>query len=218
MAVDAVVAHCQQPTAATAAPAQSNLSTKTRHLANAVRWANRKIRTAAASNGECAGMGATLVAAWLNGECLSIVNIGDSRAYILRGGALRQLTKDHSLAAERVRRGLITRQESATTPSQNVLLQALGMSDKIDVQAEDVPVQTGDVVLLCTDGLTHMVPDPEIAGALCVCDDAQTATDRLVMLASEHGGDDNITAVVLRIEDHQTGILNRLRRMWGSAA
>jgi len=220
MAVDAVVTHCQQATAGPNSSLQSHsrLSAKTRHLANAVRWANRKIRTAATGHSAYFGMGATLVAAWLNGECLSIVNVGDSRAYMLRAGALKQLTRDHSLAAERARRGITTKQEAATSTLQNVLLQALGVNDKIDVEAEDVSLQPGDVVLLCTDGLTHMVSDAEIAAALVTCENAQRAADRLVELASTHGGKDNITAVVLRIDHNANGLLSRLCGLWGSAA
>ena len=122
------------------------------------------------------------------------------------------------MAAERVRRGLATEHDSVTSPLQNVLLQALGVSDKIDVEAEEVLLQQGDVVLLCTDGLTHMVTDGEIAAALGACEHAQDATDRLVTLASTHGGKDNITAVVLRIEAGGNGLLDRLRRRWGSMA
>jgi protein phosphatase len=217
MAVEAVITHCQQPTMARTLSFQSksHLSAKTQQLVNAVRWANRKIRSAASDNPAYSGMGATLVAAWLNGNCLSVANVGDSRAYILRDGAFKQLTKDHSLAAERVRRGLTTEREAVSSRLQNVLLQALGVSDKIDVEAEEIVVQGGDVVLLCTDGLTHMVADTEIAAALGACEDAQGATDRLVMLASTHGGNDNITVVVLRIETGGNSLFDRLRRRWG---
>lgn len=220
MAVEAVVTHCQQATAGPNSPlhSESHLSVRTRHLANAVRWANRKIRTAGTLNAAYSGMGATLVAAWLNGERLSLVSIGDSRAYIFRNGALKQLTRDHSLAAERARRGLITKQEAATCAVQNVLLQALGTDDKIDVDAEEVVLQYGDLVLLCTDGLTHMTSDEEIASALVVCEDAQRVTDRLVEMASARGGKDNITVVVLRFEAGDKGLLDRLRRRWGSLA
>jgi PPM family protein phosphatase len=220
MAVEAVVTHCQQATAGPTSPlhSESHLSVRTRHLANAVRWANRKIRTASAQNAAYSGMGATLVAAWLNGECLSLVSIGDSRAYIFRNGTLKQLTRDHSLAAERARRGLITKQEASACEVQNVLLQALGTSDKIDVEAEEVVLQHGDVVLLCTDGLTHMASDEQIASALVLCEDVQRVTDRLVEMASARGGKDNITVVVLRFGTNDKDLLSRLRRRWGSVA
>jgi protein phosphatase len=219
MAVEAVIAHCQQP-AVRSGPLQSEarFSARTQHLVSAVRWANRKIRNAAAASDSCAGMGATLVAAWLHGDLLSIASVGDSRAYLLREGSFRQLTQDDSLAAERVRRGLTTEREAASSACQNVLLQALGVSDKVDVQAEEIAVRAGDAVLLCTDGLTHMVADAEIAVALGASEDAQGASDRLVALADDHGGKDNITAVVVRLRGGSDGFLDRLRRRCGRAA
>ena len=220
MAVDAVVAHCQQPVVRPA-PLQSEgrCSAKTQHLVNAVRWANRKIRSAAAHPSR-SGMGATLVAAWLNGDCLSVVNVGDSRAYLMRDGGFRQLTRDHSLAAERVRRGLTTEREAVGSRCQNVLLQALGVADKIEVEAEEIQMKPGDIVLLCTDGLTHMVDDRQIAITLAAGRDAQSFSDRLVALATAHGGQDNVTVVVLRLDagnDGNDGFLDRLRRRWSSA-
>jgi PPM family protein phosphatase len=215
-----VVAHCQQPVVRPA-PLQPEVrySAKTQHLVSAVRWANRKIRNAAAHPSR-SGMGATLVAVWLNGDCLSVVNVGDSRAYLMRDGCFRQLTRDHSLAAERVRRGLTTEREATGSRCQNILLQALGVADKIEVEAEEVQMKRGDIVLLCTDGLTHMVDDRQIAITLAAGRDAQSFSDRLVALASAHGGHDNVTAVVLRLNagnESNDGFLDRLRRRWSSA-
>jgi protein phosphatase len=156
-------------------------------------------------------MGATVVAAWLHASSLSLAHVGDSRAYLLRGAALKQLTRDHSLAAERARRGFITSQEAHTSTLQNVLLRALGSADKLEVDTQDVPLQQDDIVVLCTDGLTRMVCDPEIAGALLTHDGAQSAADRLVQLANDHGGKDNVTAVVLHIGRNRDGLLGRLR-------
>jgi protein phosphatase len=216
MAVEAVTTHCLQtpsgPATSLFREARANLSTKTCHLASAVRWANRKIRSAAARNPAYLGMGATLVAAWLQGQHLSLVHVGDSRAYLLRAGALKQLTSDHSLAAERARRGFMTKHEAHKSTLQNFLLRALGTDDKVEVDAEDVVLQPGDVLLLCTDGLTHMVTDSEILRTLVTCENAQAATDRLVELANAHGGNDNVTAVVLRIRQNGAGLLDWLRR------
>jgi protein phosphatase len=219
IAVEAVATHCLQLPCGpnSCRDTQPGPPSKARHLANAVHWANRKIRTAATSNPAYRGMGATVVAAWLDGDELNVVNIGDSRAYMLRDGTLKQLTRDHSLAAERERRGFITKQEAATSTLQNVLLQALGTSDKIDVECAHVSLQNGDVVLLCTDGLTHMLGDSEIAGILATCWSAQAATDRLVELANARGGKDNITVVVLRIVGSKDGVWDRLRRRWGNS-
>jgi PPM family protein phosphatase len=219
MAVEAISTHCLQATSGAASSVfrevRSNLSAKTCHLANAVRWANRKIRSAASRDPACVGMGATLVAAWLNGQDLSLVNIGDSRAYLFRAGTLKQLTHDHSLAAERARRGLTTQREAQTSTLQNILLRALGTEDKIELEAEDVALQHGDVVLLCTDGLTHMVTDSELGGVLAAQESAQLVTDRLIDLANARGGKDNVTVVVLRVEQDGNGLLEWLRRHFG---
>jgi PPM family protein phosphatase len=214
IAVDSVARHCAHTGAATSAGRDlaPNLSPRTRHLANAVRWANRKIRTAASSNPEYANMGATVVAAWLDGEQLSLVHVGDSRAYLFRAGELKQLTRDHSLAAERARRGFITKTEAETSTLQNVLLRALGIEDKVQLEADEVALQRGDMVLLCTDGLTHMVSDAELTRVLRSGESAQDATDRLVELANANGGKDNITAVVLRVETESGGPFQWLRR------
>lgn len=213
MAVEAVTIHCSQPDSAVARDLSPSLSRRTHHLANAVRWANRKIRTAASRDSAYAGMGATVVAAWLNGKQLSVVHVGDSRAYLFRAGSLKQLTNDHSLAAERARRGFTTTQEAETSTLQNVLLRALGTDDKIHLDADEVALKHGDIVLLCTDGLTHMVTDAELSGVLATCESAQITADRLVQLANGHGGKDNITVVVLRIEPDGNGLVQWVRRL-----
>ena len=219
MAVESVTRHCAQPDSAPPSAARElppNLSPRTYQLANAVRWANRKIRTAASRDSACAGMGATMVAGWLNGQQLSVVNVGDSRAYLFRAGALKQLTNDHSLAAERARRGIMSSQEAETSSLQNVLLRALGTDDKIHLDACEYALMPDDIVLLCTDGLTHMVGDKELTGVLSTSEDAQRTTDRLVDLANAHGGKDNVTVVVLRVEPHGNGLMHWVRRRWSA--
>ena len=216
IAVEAVTNHCMSagvnPRRAHAPRAYEHLSDKTRRLASGVEWANRKIRSAAAKNPAYRGMGATLVAGWLEGSVLSVVHVGDSRAYMLRDGRCKQLTRDHSLAAERERRGLISRDEAQTSKLQNVLLRALGADDRVEVEAREFSVQDGDVILLCTDGLTHLLSDSEIAGALVALEDPQEASDRLIAMANERGGSDNITAIVLRLRSASGGLVQRLRR------
>jgi serine/threonine protein phosphatase PrpC len=213
--VEAVTKHCSQTDSAAPSAIRElrpGLSARTNQLASAVRWANRRIRAAASRDSAYLGMGATVVAAWLNDEQLSVVSVGDSRAYLFRAGALRQLTNDHSLAAERARRGFTTKQEAELSPSQNVLLRALGTDDKVHPDADEVALQLGDIVVLCTDGLTHMVTDSELSGVLSAFESAQIATDRLIDLANSHGGKDNITVVVLRIESDANGLMQWVRR------
>jgi protein phosphatase len=156
-------------------------------------------------------MGATLVAAWLRGSRLSIAHVGDSRAYLFRATKLQQMTQDHSLAAERARRGLSTSQEARKRALHNVLLRALGTEDTVEVDSCELATQEGDIILLCTDGLSSMVSDSEIANVLLTCETAQDATDRLVALANERGGKDNVTVVVIRIGKHSGRILDWFR-------
>ncbi len=216
IAVETVAAHCLQAAHNVHPPFFSkprpNFSEKTNRLASAVHWANRKIHLDAARNPRRRGMGATVLAAWIDGEHLSLVHVGDSRAYLLRAGALEQLTADHSLAAERARRGYLTYQQADTSALQSVLLRALGTNEEVEVDAGEHLLLDGDAVLLCTDGLTRMVPRNEIASTLITCPSAQAAADRLVALASDHGGRDNVTVLVLFIEMGGDSALGRLRR------
>jgi serine/threonine protein phosphatase PrpC len=187
-------------------------SEKTKQLFTAAHLANKRIYEAAEMHTEQRGMGATLTAAWIDGEKLSIAHVGDSRAYLLRGGALEQLTKDHSLVAEQVRRGILTAAEAEHSEMQNVLLRALGTQAEIEVDAEEHTLFGNDVLLLCTDGLTRMVTEPEIAGTLQAEPDAGKAAERLVELANSNGGADNITAVVIRMKAEEKGLFSWLRR------
>lgn len=216
LAVATVASHCLEAANNLSAPSfvepRTDLSEKTNRLASAVQLANRKIHEAALSNPRHRGMGATLLAAWLDGRRLSMAHVGDSRAYLLRGGSLEQLTRDHSLVAEQVRRGILTPQQAEVSTLQSVLIRALGTHEEVEVDANEHLLLEGDVVLLCTDGLTRMVTDPEIASTILTHPNAQAAADRLVALANDYGGEDNVTVVVLRIAQDLDGLLARWRR------
>jgi PPM family protein phosphatase len=175
------------------------LSEKTNRLVSAVHLANRKIHEAALSDPRLRGMGATIVAAWLEDSQLSVVHVGDSRAYLLRSSLLARLTADHTLVAEQVRRGIVTPEQAERSTLQNVLIRALGSREEVEHDASEYPLLPGDVVLLCTDGLTRMVPDAEIADTLITNPSAQEAAGRLVALANQHGGEDNVSVIVLHI-------------------
>jgi len=216
MAVETVAAHCLEAANSLSAPffgeQRPDLSEKTNRLVSAVYLANRKIHESAQSNPKQRGMGATVLAAWLDGQRLSLVHVGDSRAYLLRTGALEQLTSDHSLVAEQVRKGLLTPQQAETSEMQSVLLRALGTGEEVEVDADEHLMLDGDTLLLCSDGLTRMVTDPEIASTLLTHPRAQAAADHLVALANEYGGQDNVTVVVLRVTLGPDGLFNWLRR------
>jgi serine/threonine protein phosphatase PrpC len=141
--------------------------------------------------------------------------VGDSRAYLLRAGSLEQLTADHSLVAEHVRRGIMTPQEAETSQLQSVLVKALGVDAQVEPDADERMLLEGDVLLLCSDGLTRMVTDPEIASTLLTVEPAQAAANRLVELANDYGGEDNVTVIVVRFEASPSGLLARMRRWTG---
>lgn len=190
-----------------------NWSEKTKRLKDAVHAANLKIYQSAQKNPEQRGMGATLTAVWAEGEKLSIAHVGDSRAYLLRSGTLQQLTNDHSLVAEQVRRGLLTPQQAEESEMQSVLLRALGAHPDVEVDVDEVSILPRDVLLLCSDGLTRMVTEPEIAGTLQAETDPASAAKKLIGLANENGGLDNVTVIVARFKDETPkGWFSWLRR------
>jgi serine/threonine protein phosphatase PrpC len=218
MAVDVIEKYCESDkddsnaTVLDSSGAE-NWSSATRKLRTAVAQANFQIYQSAQKNAEQRGMGATLTAVWLNGARLSIAHVGDSRAYLLRSGNLQQLTNDHSLVAEQVRRGLITPQQAEESEMQSVLLRALGAHPDVEIDVDEVELFPRDVLLLCSDGLSRMVTEPEIAGTLQAETAPAAAAQKLIALANERGGVDNITVVVARIdEENGKGWFSRLWR------
>jgi serine/threonine protein phosphatase PrpC len=205
MAVDVINKYCESEKEDSGATVldevPANISSQTRRLKQAVAQANFQIFQAAQKNPEQRGMGATITALWLKDTLMSIAHVGDSRAYLLRNGNLQQLTNDHSLVAEQVRRGLITPQQAEESEMQSVLLRALGAHPEVEIDADEVEIIPRDVLLLCSDGLTRMVTEPEIAGALQAETVPSAAAERLISLANENGGVDNVTVIVVRFED-----------------
>jgi protein phosphatase len=216
LAVETVVKHCMDaeanPAARVVGTTQPGWSTNTKRLSTSLHIANKNIFKSAEDHPEQHGMGATLTAAWISGSKLSIAHVGDSRAYLLRGGDLLQLTRDHSLVAEQVRRGMLTVAEAEESEMQSVLLRALGAQAEIEVDAEEHQLFPRDILILCSDGLTRMVTEPEIAGVLQAERDPVRAAQELVSLANDRGGPDNITVVIVRLEKESKGWFSWLRR------
>jgi len=216
LAIETVIEHCQASLANLATPLfgdpNPDLSARTNRLASAVHLANKRIYEAGERDLGQRGMGATVVAAWVEDQRLSVAHVGDSRAYLLRGGALEQLTADHSLVAEQVRQGLLTPQQAESSELQNVLTRALGPAESVLVDADEHQIMPGDTLLLCTDGLSRMVTDEEIASTLMTSLAAQQAADRLIELANENGGVDNSTVIVVRFPQESSGLFDRLKR------
>ena len=216
IAVEAIVAHCldaaKQPSMPLLGDPVPDVSPQANRLVSAVRLANRMIYESSQKHPAQRGMGATIVAAWVQGERLCIAHVGDSRAYLLRSGELQQLTQDHSLVAEQVRRGVLSPQQADESEMQSVLIRALGIEENVQVDADEHLLMDGDTILLCSDGLNRMVTDPEIASTLLIYVSVQSATNRLVELANENGGPDNITIVAFRVRMEPDGFLARAWR------
>jgi serine/threonine protein phosphatase PrpC len=169
-------------------------------LAAAIREANEAILDRAAGDPALYGMGTTVTAAVAGGGYLQLAHVGDSRAYLLRGGTLEQLTTDHTVVGELVRRGRLTPQQAAVHPERSILTRAVGLDPRVPVDLPDpLEVQPGDQLLLCSDGLTEAVADGRIAELLSAAPDGQVACRSLIDAANDAGGPDNITVVLVRV-------------------
>ena len=169
-------------------------------LGDAVRQANASIHAFAQGDHDRLGMGTTVVGIWLSGDDVaSVAHVGDSRAYLWHQGEFHALTVDHSVVEAQVRAGLLKREDSLRVAHQNVLLQALGLSLDVEVDLSEVPVQAGDYLLLCSDGLTRTVPDAAMGQAIADLKDPESICRRLIDTANTAGGPDNVTVVVVEI-------------------
>lgn len=176
------------------------LTERANHLGSAIQLANQSVHQAAAKHTAQAGMGSTVVAVSTEGSgaFFSVGHVGDSRIYLVRGGDIQQLTNDHSLVMEQVRRGMITLAEARISKMQNIIVRALGAEAAVNPDLDDLMAMPGDVVVLCSDGLTRHVSDESIAEIVTHAADLREACDLLVGAAREGGGEDNITCVLLR--------------------
>lgn len=174
-------------------------------LTDMVRSANRAVFERSMSDRRVTGMGTTLTAVQVDDDGAHLVHVGDSRAYLLRAGAFRQLTDDHTLVNRMVRAGEITRAEADVHPHRNVLTRVVGTEPDVDVDEDDIPVMDGDRILICSDGLTNMVTEGQIQAILEATPAPQEAADRLIKAANRAGGIDNITVVVLDILEGDSG-------------
>ncbi|MCE3266086.1 MAG: protein serine/threonine phosphatase [Solirubrobacterales bacterium] len=163
--------------------------------------ANREIHELAQRDSSRAGMGTTLTAAMVQGNEVSLGHVGDSRAYVLRDGQLKRLTKDHSLVEELRRQGRLTEEEAEEHPQRSIITRALGPEPEVNVDTMTFQAKAGDVFLLSSDGLTTMVSDEQIAAILAEAKTLRGAVNRLVDAANANGGRDNITAVAFRVAE-----------------
>lgn len=166
---------------------------------NAVAQANNAIYQSAHSDPACAGMGTTVVLALCGPEYVTISHVGDSRLYLFRAGQLQQVTADHSVVQDAIRQGLYTPDEARRAFSKNVITRALGIAADVDIETQELRTELGDVLLLCSDGLSDQVSDADIALTLrSFGANLDEAARHLISLANARGGIDNVSVVLVR--------------------
>jgi protein phosphatase len=183
------------------------LSFSGNRLKTAIRYANRRLLEATREKAEYEGMATTVVAVLADAKRANIAHVGDSRVYLIRDGKLRCLTSDHSWVNEQVLSGIINEEQARSHPLRNVVTRALGGKEELQVDMQVVELPVGDLLLLCSDGLTSMVSDHEIQKVLVAAgEDIERGARDLVAAANGSGGEDNITTVVVRLsEDSPSG-------------
>ena len=175
-------------------------------LGRAARTANRAVLQAARDGLGREGMGTTLTAAVVEGGRIAVAHVGDSRAYLLHGGTLERITEDHSVVADMIRQGSLTEEQSRTHPNRSVITRALGTDQNMYPDTFEVDAAPGDRLLLCSDGLTGMLTDDEIAEIIDTYRDPDVAVRMLVDRANEAGGHDNVSVVIVDIEGGRGGL------------
>lgn len=169
-------------------------------LGNAILRANEAVFKAShEGQKEHAGMGSTIVSVLVRDNFLSVGHVGDSRIYLVRNRKMQQLTNDHSLVMEQVRRGLMTVAEAEKSEIQNIILRALGSEENVEPDLDDLVAMPGDVLLLASDGLTKEVKDPEMLKIINAAPSLERACEQLIQAAKNNGGDDNITCVLIKL-------------------
>lgn len=167
-------------------------------LNNAIRRANEQLRKRAREDKALSGMGTTIVAATCIGRYLEVANVGDSRLYVI-SDEIRQITQDHSLVEEMVRMGGLDKETARNHPDKNIITRAVGARRDVEVDFFNVELQTGDLVLLCSDGLTNMVDDEMICRILKGDGNLEDRVEELMKTANENGGKDNISVIVIEL-------------------
>jgi serine/threonine protein phosphatase PrpC len=177
--------------------------------------ANTAIYQASQSQPQYAGMGTTLVVALWHDDRISVGHIGDSRLYRLRDGALEQITRDHSLLQEQIDSGMITREQARHSQNKNLVTRAVGIDPEVETEVHTYAVQPGDVYLLCSDGLSDMVPDEDLQLTLdSLGSNLPLAAEQLVQQANDNGGRDNVSVILVRIAKRypaRTGLLDKVK-------
>lgn len=176
-----------------------NCSPESSYLVSSIQLANRAIFQAATTQREYLGMGTTVVAVLALDDRVALAHVGDSRIYRIRGGKIAQVSKDHSLVQMQVDKGLMTPEEAHESQYRHMITRALGLKETVEVDLQEQPVEPGDILLLCSDGLSDLVADEEMLATVQEhAQDLEGACQALVDRANSKGGDDNITAVLIQ--------------------
>jgi PPM family protein phosphatase len=191
--------------AAEAFDERTDEGTPEQQLARVALEANRRIFDLAQKDSSHSGMGTTLTGLLVDGDEVAIVHVGDSRAYVFRDGELRQLTRDHSLVEELRRQGRLTPEEAEEHPQRSIITRALGPERDVELDVHTHRARSGDVYLVCSDGLTSMVREDRVREIVADAESLQAAVDGLVAEANEMGGRDNITVVLFRVGGADAG-------------
>jgi len=202
VAAEAMARHLRESTPAVEAPPDGDSSSRNAdRLRAAVRAANREVLAEVEKDATLAGMGATLVALLIEDDTALVAHVGDSRAYRLREGELEQLTEDHTWVREQITAGFLSEADARLHPFRSVVTRAVGGAEEVVVDIESIDLRSGDLLLLCSDGLNAVLSDQEIADHLQQEEPLETISRRLIESANEGGGPDNITVVLLEVGD-----------------
>jgi serine/threonine protein phosphatase PrpC len=177
---------------------ESTIIDLTQYMTDAVKSANAAVFEKSQQDADCAGMGTTIVAAAVTATGAVIINVGDSRAYHISHGKIVQITKDHSVVEDMIDRGDLTRSEANNHPNRNLITRALGTSAESEPDFFFLNLMSGDCLLLCSDGLSNVVPEQEILADFLPEKSVKDICDSLVQLAIDNGAPDNVTAAILR--------------------
>lgn len=204
LAVDVIQKHLLERIAHAEGPIighyESAYLPQTNLLASAIRLANQAIHHEAKHRSDYARMGTTVVSALIRGQVLSFAHVGDSRLYLIRRNTMQPLTTDHSLVMEQIRGGLLTEEQAERSAQRHVVTRALGVEATVDVELGELLIMSGDVLLLCSDGLTRGAQPSEILKAVQELRDLQAASERLIALANAAGGEDNTTVILIALQ------------------
>ena len=191
---------------------ESNMSGAATAVCHSIELANRVVYQLSQDQGSYKGMGSTAAVAYFFGDTLVTANVGDSRIYLIRQDEIEQISQDHTLLAEHMRKNPDWDPNSASIPMKHILVRAVGIHEAVEADVYEMQSFPGDLVLMCSDGLTDMLSDEEINQAVLEGGELPEVCQRLVDLANEKGGLDNITAVLLLVQKEDKGLLQKLFR------